>query len=574
MKSGQARIAMTRLGPPAILALLAAAALAVRLTALRALPVFGDEATFLHLARLLRADPSGNLWVSLQVALAPLHVWALALVLPVSADPVLAGRLLSVATGIALVPVLFWAAVRMGEFLSVLDDEPGRVRQSALWAAAILAVSPFFVFADRLARVDSLFALEVAVVTAVSIDLAQAAAAPLGSVVAHGLALGVCMGITMLTRQAVSYPLWALPVLAFLLRPKPHGEEHAAPAPTGRLLLALGIALCVAGALWIPMLVARRPEAPDMMTRIFSSAEYRPGMDFPARAELSARNLRIALAAFGRYLTPPICFAAVAGALALSRPGSRRLLLFLAAWEALLITPAALFAVGYFPRFALAAALPLVVSAGFGVTSVLSWVGTARPAAARGAVAAGLLGVLLVWPLVVIVRGEHDWTRWSLLPIDRQQFVTGPQAGFATEETIRFLEAEAAKGPVTVLTPEFSGNPTDALWLYLADRRGIRLSYAVDALRTPLLDADPREPNVVRLAGDLRARVPPRSVVLPGGEPVYAVSTDPLLTRAGWAKAESVLAPSNPGLNEIARFENPRDADEPEANAVVLYRVR
>jgi hypothetical protein len=566
---------MTRLGPPAILALLAAAALAVRLTALRALPVFGDEATFLHLARLLRADPSGNLWVSLQVALAPLHVWALALVLPVSADPVLAGRLLSVATGIALVPVLFWAAVRMGEFLSVLDDEPGRVRQSALWAAAILAVSPFFVFADRLARVDSLFALEVAVVTAVSIDLAQAAAAPLGSVAAHGLALGVCMGITMLTRQAVSYPLWALPVLAFLLRPKPHGDEHAAPAPTGRLLLALGIALCVAGALWIPMLVARRPEAPDMMTRIFSSAEYRPGMDFAARAELSARNLRIALAAFGRYLTPPVCLAAAAGAFTLARPGSRRLLLFLAGWEALLIAPAALFAVGYFPRFALPAALPIVVAAGYGAAEAVSRVRAARlPAPARSILAAGLIGALLAWPVAAIARGERDWLRWPLLAIDRGQFVTGPQAGFATEETIRFLEAEAAKGPVTVLTPEFSGNPTDALWLYLADRRGIRLSYAVDALRTPLLDADPREPNVVRLAGDLRARVPPRSVVLPGGEPVYAVSTDPLLTRAGWAKAESVLAPSNPGLNEIARFENPRDADEPEANAVVLYRVR
>jgi hypothetical protein len=562
-------------GTLTILALLTAGALALRLPALRALPVFGDEAIFLHLARLLRADPARDLWIPLQIAMAPVHIWVLAIVLPVSADPVLAGRLFSVATGVALVPALFLATSRIGAFLSPDPKEPSAgVRPAALWSAAILAASPFFVFADRMARVDSLFALEVTVVAAVSIDLSAAAAMRRG-VVARGVLLGLCMGVTMLTRQAVSYPLWALPVLAFLLRPTSRGDEGASRAHARPLLVALGIALGVAAILWFPMLTARRPDAPDLMTRIFHLPEYRPPMSLAERFDLCRKNLGIALAAFGRYLTPPICLAALGGALVLARSRGRRLLLFLAAWETLLIAPTVLFAIDYFPRFALPAALPLVVAAGFGAARTSSRAGTARlPAEARRLPEAGLLAILLLWPLFAIVRGERDWRRWPLLPIDREQFVSGPQAGFATEAAIRFLEAESAGHAITVLTPEFSGNPTDALWLLLDGRPEIRLSYALDALRAPLLDAEPGRPGVFRLGGDLRERTPPRLVALPDGDPVYVVSTDPLQTRAGWAEAESILGALNPGLAEVARVENPRESAGSATNAVVVFRVR
>jgi 4-amino-4-deoxy-L-arabinose transferase-like glycosyltransferase len=566
---------VSKAGTRTLLVFLTLAALAVRLPALRALPVFGDEAVFLHLARLLSQDPAGNLWISLQVAMAPLHLWALALALPVSPDPVLAGRLLSVVAGAALVPALFRAATRIGALFSARDaDAPGRVRKAALWAAAILAVSPFFVFSDRLARVDSLFALEVTVVAAVSIELAQAALAGNG-VVTRGLILGLCMGITMLTRQAVSYALWGLPALAFLLSPgegTPAGRTRAA---TRAFLVGCGVSIWLAAALWTPMLLVRRTDAPDLMTRIFHLPETHPAIGLVTRVELIQRNLGIALAAFGRYLTPPVCFLAVAGAVALTRPGRRRAALFLVGWEALLIAPTVFFAGDYFPRYALPAALPIVVAAGYGAAALLSRIRAARlPSPTPGILAAGFVGALFLWPLLVLARGERDWRRWPFLAIDRDQFVTGPQAGFATEQAIRFLESKAAKRPITVLTPEFSGNPTDAVWLYLADRPGVRLSYAVDALRTPLLEADPRDPNVIRLAGDLRARVPPENVVLPNGESVYAVSTDPLLTRGGWARAESVLAPLNPGLREVARFENPRSAGSGVANAVVVLRAR
>ena len=68
----------------------------------------------------------------------------------------------------------------------------------------------------------------------------------------------------MLTRQAVSYPLWLLAPVAWLLLPP--GRRGGA-REWSRFLFALALAAAVAFALWLPMLLA--PGTPDTMTRIF-----------------------------------------------------------------------------------------------------------------------------------------------------------------------------------------------------------------------------------------------------------------------------------------------------------------
>ncbi len=162
-----------RSGDVAILGLLTLAALAIRLTALRALPIFGDEAIFLRLAKLVREDPARHLWSSLQVAYPPLHTWLLALCRP-SADPVRAGRLLSVIAGALAIPAAAWTAGCIVDAL-VRDgwpDERRGGRAAAVTCALATAVCPFFVFMQRLARVDALFLLETILVAGASVRLA------------------------------------------------------------------------------------------------------------------------------------------------------------------------------------------------------------------------------------------------------------------------------------------------------------------------------------------------------------------------------------------------------------------
>jgi hypothetical protein len=521
----------------AAVALLTVAGALTRLAALRALPIFGDEAIFLRLARLVRADPSRNLWLPLNAPSAPLHPWLLALSLPFCRDPVTAGRLLSVVSGALLIPAFAWAVRRMDALFSGESE----TRAAVVAATALTLTSPFLIFSARLARVDVLFAAEVALVTGLALELVIRARRG-GRLIAPAIALGAVLGLTMLTRQAVSYVLWLLPPFAALL---------AGPGNRRRLALATGLALILALALWAPMLVA--PAWPDLSARIFHIAASRPSLPAGERIALFGRNLGIAAAAFWTYLTPPVVLAAIAGAGELVRTRRTRLLAFLAAWEVLLLVPAALFATDYFPRYALPASLPLLAVAAFGVASLGARIRGAGPV---------FLAALALWGAVDVFRGERDWKRWRLLPIDRRQFVSGWSAGAASERAAAFLEARSREGRISVVVPQVSGNPSDAVWLLLEDAKSVRLFYAEDFLRLPAL----------RVKGDVWKNAPATEV--DPDRPVYFVSPDPVfLGREGWTPAARVVPPRNPGARLVARFENPADERGRVESAVEVFRL-
>ncbi len=374
------------------------------------------------------------------------------------------------------------------------------------------------------------------------------------------------MGLTMLTRQAVSYPLWMLPPLAWLWLPSPRRVPLA--CLTARLAVGIGVGLAV----WSPMLLA--PGAPDLGTRIFFSGEMRPPMPMTERFSLLFRSLRLTSEALWLYLSPPVVLAAAATLVSLALSRRQRLLGFLLSWEAILLLPAAFFAVPFFPRYALPAAFPVIVAASIGVSEVWLRFGARGSRLRRWAWAMVLTAAFCSWPLRDIAQGEADWKRWPLLAIDRVQYESGWSAGLSTEAAVEFLKGEARRGPISVLTPEFSGNPTDTVWLLLEGRPGVRLSYAIDALGKPLLEAVPDRPGTFRLPGDVRDAAESTEVSLGAEEPVYVVSMDPLLTRTGWMSAQAALAARNPGLEKVASFANPPDDDGRVTSSVVVLRVR
>jgi len=539
-------------------------ALLVRAIALRALPIFGDEALNLRMAILAAREPFSRIWVSLQESQPPLHVWLLALFLPLSPDPVLAGRILSIVAGVLCVPAAAWTARRT---LEAFGAETLGARVPSSMTAALLALCPFFVFAERLARVDALFLLESILAAGLAVAVAVASASR-ARALSLGAVFGIVMGLTMLTRQAVSYPLWILPPIAWALLPA------SRRATAGRLFRSLAAAVALASALWIPMLLA--PGEADTLTRIFHDAGYRPAMSGEARLAMTLASTRLAIESLWSYLTPPVFVLAAIGAAALGTLASRRrLLAYLALWGALLFVPAAAFAANYFPRYALPAAVPVCVLAGIGAARLWDLLAPRlRTAPARAALAAVFL--LILAPSVVdLVRGERDWRDWRLLPIDRLQFLSGPPAGFASEAAagaLRRIAAEPAERPegIAVLTPGVSGNPTDAVWVLLGRDPRIRLSYAPDALARPLLP-DAGADGTRRLPGDVRDRLA-RPEAIPAATPVYAVVPDPLFTRSGWVDAVPFLSRLNPRLSEVARFRNPEEPGSP-VNAVVVLEL-
>ena len=68
--------------------------------ALTALPVFSDEAIYIHWAQVATNEPSKYAFLPMLDGKPPLHVWTLIPMLKVVQDPLLAGRLVSVLVGL------------------------------------------------------------------------------------------------------------------------------------------------------------------------------------------------------------------------------------------------------------------------------------------------------------------------------------------------------------------------------------------------------------------------------------------------------------------------------------------
>ncbi len=110
------------------------------------LPIFADEAIYVRWAQIMRAEPSLR-FLPLQDGKQPLFMWAVIPLLKLFKDPLIAGRMLSVFSGLfSLLGVLF-----LGRLLNFKNNEIILVGLIYVWL-------PFAGFFERMALVDSLLA--------------------------------------------------------------------------------------------------------------------------------------------------------------------------------------------------------------------------------------------------------------------------------------------------------------------------------------------------------------------------------------------------------------------------------
>jgi len=126
------------------LVLIALVALGIRIYNLTLLPIFGDEAIYIRWAQVMRAEPSLR-FLPLSDGKQPLFMWFIIPLFKLFSDPLFAGRMVSVISGLS---------TTIGVF--ALTYLLFRSKKTSLIAAVIYALSPFSVFFDRLALADSL----------------------------------------------------------------------------------------------------------------------------------------------------------------------------------------------------------------------------------------------------------------------------------------------------------------------------------------------------------------------------------------------------------------------------------
>lgn len=128
----------------AVIFLLAAA---LRISNLVSLPIFGDEAIYIRWSQVMNAEP-GLRFLPLTDGKQPLFMWVLMFLVNRFADPLFIGRLTSVVYGLVTLVGIF-----------LLSRSLFKSKRVALVASLFWAVSPYSLFYDRLALVDSLLTM-------------------------------------------------------------------------------------------------------------------------------------------------------------------------------------------------------------------------------------------------------------------------------------------------------------------------------------------------------------------------------------------------------------------------------
>ena len=608
--------------------------LAVRLPGLMSLPIFGDEAIYLRWAQFAR---DGDLFRSLIDPKPPLHFWLIGSFLWTSDDPLKVARVISVGAGMFTIPLLLAlctsldALIRQPRANFASRDRrhnepvPPSGRIVGLVASVLMIFCPFLAFYQRLALADALVVLENVAILWLGLTLAQHALAcsqaadpapnpnrkseienqksfPWGPVIAMGLA----MGLALLTRQIVSYIFPLIAVWGFLLL---RWNEPNRWRVVGRFAACLGAATVIALALWSPFFLGlpagyhqdREPDQPitsasvltEVRNRILYQSNFAPAGGLAQRLRQIGENAKRVFIPITPpnaprhadyisgwlwvYLTPGVYLICLLGACWIVLRRQWRLLLFLLGWFSLLIGPLILLGTVSFSRYALTGVLPLLVIGAYAVVDFLGWVlQTSNSKSLTWASAAILAAALLLLPLRDLRLQAAQWQDQTLVggtgvASDRYQYITGWTAGLGAQEAADFIKEMSRDRKVVVITQAgVWGNPADALWAYLENRSHLLL-FCVDVhekpadQRTPPSTDDPYVTPILQRGSHggylLRRRkwsyLPPEEFRLPAGAWVVVAVNDPVHAAGGMPATDYLRRWQSGEVTQTQSFPDP-----------------
>ena len=415
-----------------------------RLLFLERFPIFCDEATYVRWAQMGLENPALR-FVSLTDGKQPLFPWLVMLAMQVVADPILAGRLVSVAAG--------WVAM-IGT--GCLAGTLFRDRRVGWFAAGLHVLWPFFLFHDRLALYESLTVAVMAWGLCLGVVLARAVRTD------AALGLGLVAGTGALTKSSAFFTLAYLPLTLLVFPWRPFHLRRLL-AWCGLALLATGLALLVFSILlttpWFGMIAVKNHAF------VYTLSEWVQAPFFLVDFNLEQ---------LGPWLiwnvTPPLLLLALAGLLWGLKDVTARLLLL----AAFAMPFCYLVCVGkyLYPRYLVFLTVPLVVLA---ARAAVTLVAARRH---RGWCRIGLV-LLLVYPvyfdLTIVAWPRHA----PLVAKDRWQYIEDHPSGTGGRELMHWLRREAEKQPILVTTESEAGLYPACLFLYFLHHprmeiRGVR----------------------------------------------------------------------------------------------------
>lgn len=405
-----------------------------RLVNLTALPIFTDEAIYLRWAQIAKNDANWR-FISLTDGKQPLFVWLAMIVMKVISDPLIAGRVVSVISGI------------FGMLFSgLLAWELFKSKKVAFLSSVFYLIYPSSLFYDRMALMEGLLAVTTLITLYFSILLVKRQRLDIA------LLLGMAMGATMLVKTSGFFILYLAPLLILLF-------DFSGRDVKSRLAKFIGLLGISAVLSQVYYAVLRLSPLYHMIAEKDTTFVYPISEWIRHPLEFFVGNFRGMTDWLIHYLSWPLVLLVIF-ALFFSWKHFRGERIFLFLWFILPFTALALFGKVLYPRFILFMTMPLLVLA---ASSLLE----------LGRIVKNVKWQLVLMELIIIPSLAFDQkiifdiTNAPLTQIDKGQYVNDWPAGWGVKESVEILQKEANKGKIAIFTDGTFGLMPYAIELYL-----------------------------------------------------------------------------------------------------------
>lgn len=435
-----------------------------RCTNLLLLPIFNDEAIYIHWASIIREDPS-NLFISAIDGKTWLFMWLNSLSLGVFGDILLSGRMISVVSGSLTVAGIYL----MGRKL--YSSEVGYV------ASLIYLLLPFSLMHDRLALVDSLltaFATGL-ILTAMHYD-------DLKKVYARGVVVGMIMGLGFLTKTPFMIFFIFPPIAIFCF------SDYKNIILWKSLALAYAVAMLVA----LPYLMYTPQLNMPGVDKLFHSDRFI--QDMASKLSLQNPDFLINLSEFGEYLSAYVTWPLLLVLLVAIVQGAKardRRMVFLVIWFLLPAFVILFFAKENFSRYFLFCIPPLALMMANALYNQFNCLAERASRWHWPQLSSVLVLALLLLPSVCmdfVIITAPDRAEWAAK--DRWQYIDSEFSGYGIRDAVELFAKEAEKNEVLIAFSPVWGNPEDALYLYLKDNPNIKMYSAWWTTLMPIIPSN------------------------------------------------------------------------------------
>lgn len=430
----------------------------LRLYHLTIIPVFADEAIYIRWAQVMRAEPTLR-FLPLSDGKQPLFMWLTIPFLKILSDPLVAGRMVSVMAGLGTLAGIFLLTLLLFRKVKV-----------ALLASFLYALSPFAVFFDRLALVDSLLACFGVWLLALGVLLVRYQRLDLAMIT------GMVLGGALLTKSPAIFFAILLPSGLILI------IGHISRIRLIKLICLWLVVYAFAFAIYNILRLG-----PNFQMIALRNRDY----VFPLNHFLTNPfdpfqfHLKEIWQWLGMLLTWPVFGLSFLGILRGLRRMRRETVLLLI-WLMLPLLVQAEYAKVFTARYILFSVPFVLILGSLGIWEILERFGKLNwlkgPA----------LFALAAWPLwtnfLFLIKPENA----PLPKRERSGYLEEWTAGYGIRETAEYLKKEAGKGKILAGTEGFFGTLPDGLQIYLEKVPNITVigvGYPISAVPESLTNA-------------------------------------------------------------------------------------